>query len=90
MQDIIDELASIIEEEVYRFINDLKLDIDHGVELFIVSEDLNNEILRRILMKLIRSLKITYAYTYEEPGYFKKKIRWKGIEISLGIRPSPL
>ncbi len=88
--DPVAELASIIEREVHRLIKELKLDMDYGVEIYIASEDLDDEVLREVIKKLLRSLKITYMYTHEEPGYYMKKIEWNGIDISLGIRPAIL
>ncbi len=86
----IDELANTIKREVLKLIEELDLDIDYGVEIFVYSEDLREEDLKNIIKKLLKDLKITYVYLYREPGYYEKKIRWREIEITLGIRPAIL
>jgi len=89
-ENYIEELTQKIMGEILSLIEELKLDMDYGVEIFIDSGDLDEEDLRGLITRLKKRVKLTYVYPFEEPGYYKKKIFWKGVAITLGIRPAIL
>jgi len=89
-ENYIEELTQKIVEEILSLIEELELDMDYGVEIFIDSEDLDEEVLRGLITRLKKRVKLIYVYPFEEPGYYKKKILWRGIDITIGIRPAIL
>lgn len=84
------ELASHIKNIIKELILDFNLDIDHGVDIILYSPDIDKEVFKEVLNNIMDDIKIVYVHMYIEPGFYIKKIFWRGYQIIIGVRPAIL
>lgn len=84
------ELASYLKDVIKELILEFNLDIDYGVDVIFDSPDLDKKIFKEVLKYLKKDIKIIYVHLHVEPGFYIKRICWRGKDIVLGVRPAIL